>query len=170
MIGASSRPSTGGDRLPNTIEVESAFTPGEAGSRDAAPLTASGLVSEGATFGTGEVSAFGGSLSFVAALPDGRRFGVVISPDEQQEGPSAANGFGEHHGHPITPALVRKYLPVYAAITWRAAQPTFFGRTEERGTNGKFRVGLLAGGEGPDAATPAEMQGWFAAKVYGLAL
>jgi hypothetical protein len=119
-------------------------------------------------FGNGDVSAFGGSLSFVAALPDGRRFGVVIVPDEQYEGHSAAPAFRQHHGLPITPVVVRKYLPDYAGITWRAAEPTYFGRTEERGTNGKFRVGLLAGREGPDAATPAEMRGWLAANVYGL--
>jgi hypothetical protein len=118
-------------------------------------------------FGNGEVSAFGGSLSFVAALPDGRHFGVVIVPDEQYEGRSAAPEFGQHQGMPITPVVVRKYLPDYEGISWRPAQPTYFGRTEERGTNGRFRVGLLAGREGPDAATPKEMRGWLAANVYG---
>jgi hypothetical protein len=121
-------------------------------------------------FGNGDVSVFGRSLTFFAALSDGRRFGIVIAPDEQHEGPSAANGFVQHHGVPITAAVVRKYLPEYAGITWRAAQPTFFGRTEERGTNGKYRVGLLAGSEGPDAATPDEMRGWLAANVYGIVL
>jgi hypothetical protein len=121
-------------------------------------------------FGNGDVSAFGGSLSFVASLPDGRHFGVVIVADEQYEGHSPGPDFGQHHGLPITPLVVRKYLPDYAGITWRPAPPTYFGRTEERGTNGKFRVGLLAGKEGPDAATPEEMRDWLAANVYGLVL
>ncbi len=96
-------------------------------------------------FGNGDVSVFGGSLSFFASLPDGRRFAVVILPDEQPEGPRAARDFSQHQARPITPAVVRSYLPDYAGITWRAAPPTYFGRTEERGTNGRFRVGLLAG-------------------------
>ncbi len=119
-------------------------------------------------FGTGDVSVFGGSLTFFASLSDGRRFAIVILPWDQQEGPLAAGEFARHHGQPITPAIVRSYLPDYRAITWRPASPTFFGRTEDRGTNGKFRVGLLSGGEGPHAATPAEMRGWLAANVYGL--
>jgi hypothetical protein len=120
-------------------------------------------------FGNGDVSAFGGSLSFFASLPDGRRFGVVILPDEQQEGRRAARDFPQHHGRPITLNIVRSYLPDYAGIAWRPASPTFFGRTEERGTNGSYCVGLLAGGEGPDAATTDEMRSWLAASVYGLA-
>jgi hypothetical protein len=120
-------------------------------------------------FGNGDVPVFGGSLAFFASLSDGKRFGVVISTDDQYEGTAVAADFSQHRGRPITPAVVRSYLPDYAGITWRPAQPTFFGRTEERGTNGRFRVGLLAGGEGPGAATPDEMRGWLAACVYGLA-
>jgi hypothetical protein len=120
-------------------------------------------------FGKGDVSAFGGSLNFFAFLPDGRRFAVVILPDEQQEGACIARDFSQHDGRSITPTIVRSYLPDYAGIAWRHAPPTFFGRTEERGTNGRYRVGLLAGGEGPDAATTDEMRGWLAASVYGLA-
>lgn len=121
-------------------------------------------------FGNGDVSAFGGSLNFFAFLTDGRRFTVVILPDEQSDGASAARDFYQHHGRPITPTIVRSYLPNYDAIAWRPAPPTFFGRTEERGTNGMYRVGLLAGGEGPDTPTTGEMRGWLAASVYGRAL
>jgi hypothetical protein len=119
-------------------------------------------------FGNGDVPVFGGSLTFFAFLADGRRFGVVILPDDKQEGSSAAPAFLQHKGRPITAEVVRSYLPDYAAISWRPASPTFFGRTEERGSNGRFRVGLLAGGEGPTAATPDEMRGWLAINVYGL--
>lgn len=119
-------------------------------------------------FGNGEASVFDGSLNFYVFLTDGRRFGVVIFPDERPEEPCAAPGFFRYHGQPITPAVVRSYLPDYAEITWRCAPPTFFGRTEERGTNGRYRIGLLAGKEGPDAATPDEMRNWLAVNVYGL--
>ncbi len=119
-------------------------------------------------FGDGDVSVFGGSLNFFAFLPDGRRFTVVILPDEQDEVSCAASQFLQHQGLPITAAVVRSYLPDYAGIIWRPAPPTFFGRTEERGTNGRFRVGLLAGGEGPAAAKPREMREWLAANVYGV--
>ena len=85
-------------------------------------------------FGNGDVPVFGGSLTFSAGLPDGRRFRIVILPDEQHEGSSAAPGFVRHQGLPITPAVVWEYLPDYARIAWRQGQPTFFGRTEERRT------------------------------------
>ena len=119
-------------------------------------------------FGNGDVPVFGGSLNFFATLTDGRRFSVVILPDEQFDDSRAARDFSQHRGRPITPAIVQSYLPDYGRITWRPALPTFFGRTEVWGTNGRYRVGLRAGGEGPDAAIPGEMQGWLAARVYGL--
>jgi hypothetical protein len=117
-------------------------------------------------FGNGDVPVFGGSLNFFASLPDGRRFGVVILPDERESEPAPATAFTQYRNQPITAAIVRSYFPSYAEISWRPAPPTFFGRTEVRGSNGRFRVGLLAGGEGPNAATCDEMRTWFVTNVF----
>jgi hypothetical protein len=159
-------PLTGKSELPHTMggDAPSASRPGTPPRGILNCFTSGGFM-----FGNGDVPIFGGSLNFFADLPDGRRFGVVIVPDEQHEDPLAKRAFAKHHGQPITPAVVRSYLPDYAGISWRLASPTFFGRTEEWGTNGKFRVGLKAGGEGPGAVTLDEMRNWFAANVYGSA-
>lgn len=120
-------------------------------------------------FGNGEASVYGGSLSFMAFLDDGRRLGIAIRPDEGHEGGFAEPNFLEHHGKPITAEIVKAYLPDLAQIAWKEKAQTLFGRANLSGTNGKYRITIATGtkGAGELDVPVAEIRAWLAAKVYG---